>query len=109
MPLLPACDFCGLAKRLSVVAPEFWVHVNHHEKDSIRGYIAELGYQVGQLRAERAALPIGETNTSQLQEGCRFLAAREGQSLAGYDAYHHIALRLAELGCNDPGRSRQKL
>ena len=42
----------GLTKRLSVVAPEFCVHVNHHQKDTIPGYTAELGYQVGQLRAE---------------------------------------------------------
>ena len=42
----------SLAKRLSVVAPEFRVHVNHHQKDTIPGYTAELGYQVGQLRAE---------------------------------------------------------
>jgi hypothetical protein len=41
-----------LAKRFSVVAPEFRVHVNHHQKDTIPGYTAELGYQVGQLRAE---------------------------------------------------------
>ena len=42
----------SLAKRLSVVAPEFRVHVNHHQKDTIPGYTAELGYQVRQLRAE---------------------------------------------------------
>jgi hypothetical protein len=42
----------SLTKRLSVVAPEFSVHVNHHQKDTIPGYTAELGYQVGQLRAE---------------------------------------------------------
>ena len=42
----------SLTKRLSVVAPEFCVHVNHHQKDTIPGYTAELGYQVGQLRAE---------------------------------------------------------
>jgi len=42
----------SLTKRLSVVAPEFCVHVNHHQKDTIPGYTAELGYQVGQLPAE---------------------------------------------------------
>ena len=42
----------SLAKRLSVVAPEFRVHVNHYQKDTIPGYTAELGYQVGQLRAQ---------------------------------------------------------
>ena len=42
----------SLAKRLSVVAPEFRVHVNHHQKDTIPGYTAELGYQLGQLRGE---------------------------------------------------------
>ena len=99
----------SLAKRLSVVAPEFRVHVNHHQKDTIPGYTAELGYQVSQLRAECAALRIGQTNASQLQEGCRFLAACERQPLARRDAHHHVILRLAELGCDDPGRSRQKL
>jgi hypothetical protein len=42
----------SLTKRLSVVAPEFCLHVDHHQKDTIPGYTAELGYQVGQLRAE---------------------------------------------------------
>jgi hypothetical protein len=32
--------------------PRVCVHVDHHQKDTIPGYTEELGYQVGQLRAE---------------------------------------------------------
>ena len=42
----------SLTKCLSIVAPEFCIQVNHHQKDTIPGYTEELGYQVGQLRAE---------------------------------------------------------